>query len=104
LVTRLALCALIVSGCATVTVTPLREAPARSSNCPLEVFASVTKVLRPYEEVCLIEAERREGETLREVIARVSPDACRCGGNAVFPDGHAGEASVLLRVLHYTQP
>ena len=107
---------ILLSGCASTGVTPIKMAPPRHKNCTLDVYTSPLEVRREYEVLCLIDSTsgRTLGNdrTVRGAIAEAKPYACRCGADAVIimdattttatPMAY-GEGTVVLRAIRYVQ-
>lgn len=82
-----------IMGCASVGVTRLagQMPPPKPANCHLDIYTDVSKITRPYEDVCLIDS--RTGTTLLHkrtasaAIEKARPAACRCGADALIVGG-----------------
>lgn len=77
--------------CTTVGVTRVRSAPARESNCVLDVFTSEQEIKRPFEVLCLIDSQTGgtifHDRTAAAAVEHARPHACRCGADAILISG-----------------
>jgi hypothetical protein len=103
----------ILSGCAHIGVTTLKQYPPKSPDCPLEVFSSESEVSKPFEVVCLIDSQKKAalGESsISEAIEASKSTACQCGADGIlFISGGTqsanaysyGSASAILKAIKY---
>lgn len=107
--------AAFVTGCASVDVARIKDAPAKAEDCQLEVFSSVAEVKKPYESVCVLGSSTGTtlfaDKTLQGAIDSARPEACACGGDAmilnqVSTEGMSmsgyGKSSASINVIRYT--
>ena len=86
----------LLSGCATANFVPTGgTAPARSEDCPIEVFSS-QRPDRAYVELGILEGQGSLGkESLRDVLPELKKEACRAGGDAII----LGTSQISAKVM-----
>lgn len=104
---------LTLSACAHVGVTTIAARPANPPECPLDVFTSETEISKPFEVVCLIDAQKKSGwgeSSIAAAIAASKPAACKCGANGILFMGggtqpasafNYGNATALVKAIRY---
>ncbi len=88
--------------------------PARSDDCPIEVFSSRLPD-REYEELGVIEGEGSLGfDTLEKVLPKMKREACKAGGDAIilmssqksvdiYKDGSDDQLNVMATVVRWKE-
>jgi hypothetical protein len=74
---------LLLIGCASRSVVILREAPAKPSECTIEVFDQGAELKRPYEKLCALTVKLRRGATEEKAVRELKKQACGCGADAL---------------------
>jgi len=78
---------LLAGACQSSSVV-MKTAPAKASDCPIQVFSSASDVKRPYESLCVVSAETAgvaggQGNT-NIVTNKAKARACECGADALI--------------------
>jgi len=107
------LLAIAISGC-DASVGKTRLGPvyaAKSEGCHLDVYTDSTKITRPYEELCLIDARAStiafHERTMSAAIDEARPAACECGADAIIfvqvdTEGRGTEVwGVIVKAIRY---
>ncbi len=105
-------------GCSTADLVRLRsDLTPKPQNCPLEIFAESSKVDRPSEDLCIIDARpgatRFSDQSMNGAIENAKQAACTCGADAIIISGYdAGKSSffeetqarVKVKAIRFTGP
>src|SRR3989338_5908689 len=84
----LALGTTLLTSCASVGVSRIKEYPSKGQNCQLDVYTDKSEISKPFEVISLIDS--RTGTTLlhdrtaSSAIEEAKPYACDCGADAVL--------------------
>jgi hypothetical protein len=83
------LCVLLLSGCTTVGVTRMKANIApKHQDCQLDIYSSQNEIEKPYEVVCLVQAQTGTSlfhdTTGPGAVRYARPYACQCGADAML--------------------
>ena len=83
---KLLILILILTGCATTSVTKLKSYKPKSENCKIEFFSQ--KPNRDFEEIALLHARGGqsifEGKSVNSLLPDLKKKACTAGGDAII--------------------
>lgn len=104
----------ILTNCASVSMTRINHAPYKADTCELDVFTSKQEIEKKYKTLCLLDVKSGSGAIHdRSVTGNIDQArvwGCRCGGDAIVllqanqssSDGWgSAQAKSLIEVIKY---
>ena len=110
------LAALVLAGCGSVGVTPIKPGPAKPKDHPIDIYTSEAEVKRPFEVCCLIDSTTGQGlftnRSGADAIEKAKATARKQGADALIvmntdTEGSSwtggGRGKAQLKAIRYTK-
>ncbi|MFZ5579833.1 MAG: hypothetical protein ACOZAQ_05155 [Pseudomonadota bacterium] len=106
----------LLTGCASVGVTSIKQFPPKPENCALDVFSSEKEVAKPFTVACVLDSSTGttlfHDRTAAAAIEQAKAQACACGADAIIIGGMAnegisafswGRGAAVVKAIKYTR-